>query len=422
MQQLLSSHERMLLALNNQQPDHVPCCVMIFAALWQQQQCRDQMEFIQRQIDMGLDVRVELPELPIRFHPDVRVEQWKETPSDGGPALLHKRYSTPAGELTATVEKTEDWPYGDCVPLFDDYLIPRSRKFLVESDQDLESIRFLFPDPTADDIAAFRQQARQLKKFASDQGLLVSGGWTAVFRQQARQLKKLADAQLGLLVSGGWTNVNEEYAGMMGIDAVMWLCGMQQAVLLALDKPEMMAQLIQIIAEWNYKRMGIVLDEGVDLIMKRAWYEGTDLWSPTLYRRFILPVLREEVRLAHQAQTKFGYLITSGVMPILDDIIRADVDVLIGVDPLQGKWSDLKVLKQKTNGRMCLWGGVNNCLTIEGGSQQDVKEAVEEAITILGPDGGLILSPVENIINITDHTWDNVHTMIATWQAVRAYR
>ncbi len=393
MAQSLASRERMLIALNNQRPDYVPCCFMMFRALWQQ--CRDQVEFIQRQLDMGLDVRVELPELPIRLQPDVQVEQWKEIPLGGGPALLHKRYITPAGELATVVEQTEDWPYGDCVPLFDDYLIPRSRKFLVESEQDLESVKFLFSEPTADDISAFRQQARQLKKLASDHGLLVAGGWN---------------------------NLNEMDAGMMGIDAVMWLCGMQEALLLALDNPEMMAQLIQIIAEWNYKRMEIVLDEGVDLIIRRAWYESTELWSPALYRKFIAPILGKEVQLAHQAQTKLGYIMTSGVMPILDDIVQAGVDVLIGVDPLQGKGTDLGILKQKTSGKICLWGGVNGGLTIEGGSQQDVKEAVEQAITILGPGGGYILSPVDNVTNITDHTWNNVHTMITTWQAARAYR
>ena len=73
-------------------------------------------------------------------------------------------------------------------------------------------------------------------------------------------------------------------------------------------------------------------------------------------------------------------------------------------------------------GKMCLWGGVNGGLSIEHGSQQDVKEAVEQSITILGPGGGYILSPVDNVTNITDHTWNNVHTMITTWQAARAYR
>ncbi len=92
MEQMLSSRERMLQALNKQQPDYVPCCFMIFQAL--RQQYRDQVEFMERQLDMGLDVRVELPELPIRIHPDVKTREWKELPADGARPLLHKRYTS----------------------------------------------------------------------------------------------------------------------------------------------------------------------------------------------------------------------------------------------------------------------------------------------------------------------------------------
>lgn len=309
--------------------------------------------------------------------------------------LLAERYITPAGELTTVVRHTKDWPFGDSVPRFSNWLIPRSQKFLIESEQDLPALRFLFTEPTAEDISDFHEQAQELKAFASDRGLLVSGGWTYVDEIEA--------------------------GNGMGIDAIMWLCGMEEAVLLAIDKPEMMAELVQIVAEWNYRRMEIILDEGVELITKRSWYESTDMWSPTLYRKFILPDLRKEVQLAHQAETKFGYMMTSGVMPIIDDIIQAGVDALIGVDPLQGKGTDLATLKQKARGKLCLWGGVNSYLTIENGSEQDVKEAVEQAITVLGPGGGFVLSPVDSITNITDHTWNNLDTMIATWQAIRAY-
>ncbi len=125
----------------------------------------------------------------------------------------------------------------------------------------------------------------------------------------------------------------------------MWLCGMKEAVLLAMDRPEVIEELLRIISEWNLKRMEIYLDEGVDLLIKRAWYEGTELWSPALYRKFMVPVLKKEIELTHQAGAKFGYIMTSGIMPLLDDSLELGVDVLIGVDPVQGKGTDLRLLK-----------------------------------------------------------------------------
>ncbi len=35
--------------------------------------------------------------------------------------------------------------------------------------------------------------------------------------------------------------------------------------------------------------MDVVLQQGVDLVVRRAWYEHADVWSPGLYREFLLP-------------------------------------------------------------------------------------------------------------------------------------
>jgi len=389
MERKFTSREKMLTALENRKSGYIPCCFMIFSVL--AEKCKDQFEFIERQLKLGLDAKVELPELPFRFHPEVKVKEWKEKSKSG--ELLHKEYQTPSGKLNSIVKKTEDWPYGNSVPLFNDYLAPRSEKFLVEGKEDLDSLRYLFSEPTADDISSFREKANKLKRFASDKDLLVSGGWTYL---------------------GSEKGMNED-AGTMGADALMWLCGMEKALLLAMDEPEIIKGLLQIISQWNIRRMEIYLEEGIDLLIRRAWYESTDFWSPSLYRKFILPLLRKEINLVHQAGAKFGYIMTSGAMPLLNDLLQLDIDVLIGVDPVQGKGTNLKLLKKKVNGEMCLWGGVNGFLTIEKGKEKEVEHAVEESISILGPTG-FILSPVDNVRESTELSWNNIKTMIKTWK------
>ncbi len=389
MERKYSSRERILTALENGKSDYIPCCFMIFSAL--AEECKDQFEFIERQLELGLDAKVELPELPFRFHPEVKVRGWKEKKESGD--LLHKEYQTPYGKLSSIVKKTEDWPYGDSVPLFNDYLAPRSKKFLIEKKEDLEPLRYLFAKPVADDISAFRQKVSKLKRYAVNKGLLVSGGWTYL------------GSEKGIDMDGG----------TMGADAMMWLYGMEKALLGVMDEPEIIQELIQIISEWNIKRMEIYLEEGIDLLIRRAWYESADLWSPSLYHKFIFPVLKKEIELVHQAGVKFGYIMTSGVMPLLDDFLQLGIDVLIGVDPLQGKGTDLKLLKKRLNEKICLWGGINGFLTIEKGTREEVEEAVEESISILGPKG-FILSPVDNVRESSELSWNNIKTMIDTWK------
>jgi len=350
---------------------------MIFTAL--RKKCRDQYEFVERQLELGMDAVVDLHELPVRFAPQVNVKQWQEKADDREVPLLYKEYQTPAGTLRTVVNRTEDWPHGDHVPLFDDYLIPRSRKFLVESQNDLKALKYLLTSPTREEIRAFRERASAAKQFAQDRGLLTTGGWG------------------------------------LGMDAACWLCGIENLMLAAVYEPGFVEEMAQLIARWNQERMQIVLEAGSDLYVRRGWYECADFWSPNGFRKFILPSLKQEAQLAHQAGAKYGYILTTGTMPLLDSLLESGIDVLIGVDPVQGMGTDLEEIKRRLHGSICLWGGVNGFITVELGSREEVEQAVDTAMCILAPGGGFILSPVDNVTNETEHTWRNVHVLLEAW-------
>ena len=54
-----SSRERMMAAIECQETDYVPLCFMIFSALGSK--CRDYQDFVDKQLEMGLDAVVDLP-------------------------------------------------------------------------------------------------------------------------------------------------------------------------------------------------------------------------------------------------------------------------------------------------------------------------------------------------------------------------
>ncbi len=200
---------------------------------------------------------------------------------------------------------------------------------------------------------------------------------------------------------------------------VGWLCGLDNMMYLMIDQPALLAELLATIAAWNRQRMRVILEAGVDLFIRRAWYESADFWSPRLYREFLLPTLQEEVKLAHEYATPFGYIMTSSALPMLDNIREAGVDVLIGVDPLQHGEDPLQVMHDKLGGRVCLWGGVNGAITVEQGSAEEVRQAVIYALDLMRDVNGFILSPVDNITEITPRAWQNVDVFVETWKAHR---
>ena len=66
-------------------------------------------------------------------------------------------------------------------------------------------------------------------------------------------------------------------------------------------------------------------------------------------------------------------------------------------------------------GRVCLWGGVSGAVTVEMGTEEEIRSAVREAIEMLGPDG-FILSPVDNITVDEPLTWGNLNIFIDEWR------
>ena len=107
-------------------------------------------------------------------------------------------------------------------------------------------------------------------------------------------------------------------------------------------------------------------------------------------------------------------------MPIIDDILDTGIDILIGLDPREGKGTDLQKVKQKFKAKnKCVWGGVSGALTVEQGSEAETEAAVLEALRVLGAGGGFILSPVDNVREDTPNAWKNTYKFIETWKKHR---
>ncbi len=367
---------------------------MSFTAL-RQRVGEDLYALVEAEQAMGLDSMLFLPVaprpqrpehpdlrgLPVRFSPEVTIRNWREK-RDADFDLLHREYTTPDGVLTTTVQLSEDWPHGDRIPFVDDFQVPRAVKNLITCSEDLPAFHHLLTAPSVEDAAHFGEEAETARAFAAEHGVLLAGGWG------------------------------------VGMDMLNWLCGMQNLMLLTLDQPVMIAELLEMIHVWNKQRMELVLSAHPDIYIRRAWYEGCDFIPRTFFRDEVLPRLKAEVDLAHDRGVKFGYICTSGLGPMLDFYVEAGIDVLIGIDPVQGTKTNLAAIKEKIGERICLWGGVSGAITVELGSEDEVRAAVREAIQTLGSDG-FILSPVDNVTIDEPKTWRNLEFFLDEWRKNR---
>jgi hypothetical protein len=411
----VNSRERILAAWSGQPVDHIPLVTSCFglkapAQLRWQRGGRDVMYWYSKRMEhihtlsqpweleddfqrtlawqkLGIDDLLDVS-VPWSLDPSVTWQDTKIPASvDHAYSVFERTYTTPVGILRHAVRQTGEDPgvgwviQPGYVPLFEDYNIPRATKHAVSLIEEIPMIRYLFCSPDQKARAWFAGRMESVKAFADQYGV-ATRAWSA-----------------------------------FGMDAVVWLMGVEGAVLMAMEAPQAFGQLVDIIAEADYSRTELaVTTAGVDMVVQRGWYSSTDFWSPKLFDAFIYPHLKEMVDLAHRYGRKFGYVMTTGVEKLGPRLADAGVDVLHFVDPVQDRLL-LEKVRDMLGMRMTLVGGTN-ALTLASGDSNTIRAEVRRAMDVLGPTKRFILHPVDALF--PDTPWTGVEALIEAWRAMYA--
>jgi len=336
-------------------------------------------------VDDVLDVSV-----PWSVDPSVTWADSRGEPDQPGACpVLVREYRTPRGPLRHEVRKTgeeqaEGWVVQpDVVPLIEDFNIPRAVRQIVSVPEDVERLAFCYRPPDAAARSWFEARMAKVKAFRDANGIPVQA----------------------------WTG--------FGMDAVVWFCGTEGAIMLALDHPREFGKLFEIITETDLARTELAAAHpGVDLIVERGWYSSTNFWSPALFERFVAPHVRALAGAAHRHGRKFAYVMTTGVEVLGPRLAEAGVDVLYFVDPLDPvqKGLALEKIRDLLAGSMTLVGGISS-ITLGAGDTAGIEAAVRDALQTLGPTNRFILHPVDALF--PDTPWQSVEAMIAAWKRFR---
>lgn len=162
----------------------------------------------------------------------------------------------------------------------------------------------------------------------------------------------------------------------------------------------------------HFKKMLSAAQGGVDLAFTAddiGSQKGL-LMSLNMWEEFIKPYHMRLNKVIHEFGVKVIYHTDGAVMEAVYGLIDMGIDVLQalqfsadGMDPME--------LKQKYGDRLCFEGGVSVQTTLPFGSPENVRREVKELITVLGKNGGYILgpshaiqagTPAENIVAMFD--------------------
>ena len=389
----MTSKERIMAVINREKPDHTP---LTFRGI-----SHGYVDFVYKQypdpfdealyyLSLGLDTGIMIAPYPsINIPPmtraktistkEVSIREFTEIRKDGPYPRLHKEYITPKGTLYQIVNKTKDYP--DAIELFSDHNVPamRSHEYLIKDEEDIEKLEYIFKFAKNNELDDFYKKAKKIKSFCDRKGIIFSG-WTMGF-----------------------------------IDPLIWLAGVENTIFAAIENSVFFIKCKKILTEWNQKVTELMIDVGVDLIVRRGWYESTDFWSPDLYKKFIFDDLKKNINTAHQAGVKFCYTMNSGYMPLLEFFKELKIDILSNIDPHTPN-TNLESIKNKIGKEIALCGGVNNNLILENGTEKEVENAVLAAIKQLSYNNGFILAASDSLIADNDIVQRNFYKMINVWK------
>ena len=136
------------------------------------------------------------------------------------------------------------------------------------------------------------------------------------------------------------------------------------------------------------------------------------LFSPDLFKKFVMPYLREVADRVHRHNKKFLLHVCGAVRPLLPMIIEAGVDML---EPVQVRAAGMEPeqLKRDFGKQICFYGGMDLQQVLCKGTIGQVKDEAKRLIDILGKDGGYIFGPGHTYIQI-DAPVENILAMYET--------
>ena len=135
------------------------------------------------------------------------------------------------------------------------------------------------------------------------------------------------------------------------------------------------------------------------------------LISPKMYREILKPLHADFIQFIKERSNAKVFFHTDGdVFPLIDDFIEIGVDILNPIHTSAGKMSDLEGLKNYYGREIVFCGGIDTHHILPAGNPETIREEVRRVVKILGPGGGYMVAAVHTIMN--DVPPENVLAMV----------
>ncbi|MGE5602232.1 MAG: uroporphyrinogen decarboxylase family protein [Nitrososphaerales archaeon] len=352
----MTSRQRVLAALNHQQPDRVPVDVGGSSASTivgeAYERLKAQLGVAEETRYMKLKSRTTILAEPVaqRLHSDTRPLVLRSP--DGWQDIVH-----------ADGSFTDYWGVTWSKPQSDGHYIPSGSPLRDATLAGLD--RYPWPDPlNPGRVRGLREQARRLHE-ETDCAIVLS--MPVGFVHQSQYLRGYENYLVDLLL-------NPEFVeALMDRTLDFWL-RLAEAVLQAVDP---------------YVDVVLMADD--------VAFHDRPMVDLQRYRRMIKPRHARMVALIKRmSRAKVLYHCCGSVKALIPDFVEIGIDVLNPVQ-VSSAGMDTAELKALYGDRLCFWGAIDTSRVLPYGSPEDVRAEVARRIRDLAAGGGYVLAAVHNI-------------------------
>jgi uroporphyrinogen decarboxylase len=205
------------------------------------------------------------------------------------------------------------------------------------------------------------------------------------------------------------------------VHATQYVRGFENWFLDLALQPDLMCALMDKILEYRLVVAERAIREVTDLIDVVSTSDDVadqrgPIISPDMYRNYIKPRHKRFFDVIHSnTSAKLLFHSCGSVYRLLPDFIDIGVDF---INPVQVSCNDMDTdrLKREFGADLGFWGAIDSMHVLPNGTPDDVRAEVERRIRDLGPQGGYVLAAVHNVQHDVP-----VENIVAMYDAARTY-
>ncbi len=177
-----------------------------------------------------------------------------------------------------------------------------------------------------------------------------------------------------------------------------YLMGIERVLMDLVREKDFMNVFLDDLMQWVDVAGSKMVELGVDIIWIGDDFGTQDrmLMAPALFREFFKPRYQKLFQKwkAINPNVKTAFHSDGNIYPIIPDLVEIGLDIL---NPVQPKSMDPAKLKKEFGKQLTFWGTVDIQEVLPFGTPTDVANEVKLRLQTVGKGGGLIIAPAHNI-------------------------